>query len=114
MANKPRPDLPGPTKSRPTKSRPTKSGRSKHIPQRTCVVCRKVRYKRDLGRVVRTPNGELVVDETGKQNGRGAYLCRQSACWEIALRGQQLSKALNMEIGAREREILDLWSRTQL
>jgi predicted RNA-binding protein YlxR (DUF448 family) len=91
-----------------------KPGRRKHIPQRTCIVCRQVQNKRELIRVVRTLEGELVIDETGKRNGRGAYLCRQSACWEAALKGTQLSKALKMEIGEREQEMLDLWSRTRL
>lgn len=112
MAIKPRKPKPG--EPGPTRSGPTLSGRRKHIPQRTCIVCRQVQSKRELVRVVRTPDGELVIDETGKQKGRGAYLCRQSACWEIALKGQQLSKALKMEIGAQELEILDLWSRTRL
>jgi predicted RNA-binding protein YlxR (DUF448 family) len=96
------------------KPKPQKPGRIKHVPQRTCVVCHQEQSKRALVRVVRTPEGELVIDETGKRNGRGAYLCRQSACWQAALQGQQLSKALKMEIGQREKEILDLWSRTQL
>lgn len=78
------------------------------------MICRQVQSKRELVRVVRTPDGELVIDETGKRNGRGAYLCRQSACWQAALKGQQLSKALKMEIREQEKEILDLWSRTQL
>jgi hypothetical protein len=91
-----------------------KVGRQKHVPQRTCIVCRQVQSKRELVRVVRTPDKELVVDESGKRNGRGAYLCRQVACWEAALKGNQLSKALKMDIGEREREILGLWSRTHL
>ena len=91
-----------------------KPGRRKHVPQRTCIVCRQVQNKRELIRVVRTPEGELVIDETGKRNGRGAYLCRQSACWEAALKGNQLSQALKMEIGEREKEMLGLWSRTRL
>jgi predicted RNA-binding protein YlxR (DUF448 family) len=73
-----------------------------------------VQDKRQLVRIVRTPERELVIDETGKRNGRGAYLCRQGACWKAALEGNQLSKALKMEIGAREREMLDLWSRSHL
>jgi predicted RNA-binding protein YlxR (DUF448 family) len=59
-----------------------------------------------LIRLVRTPEGQLVIDETGKQNGRGAYLCRQKACWEAALKGQQLSRALKMDIGKEERDLL--------
>jgi predicted RNA-binding protein YlxR (DUF448 family) len=57
-------------------------------------------------RLVRTPKGELVIDETGKQNGRGAYLCRRPSCWDAALKGQQLGKSLKMEIGERERKVL--------
>ena len=104
MANRPRSG----------KKKPAQPRRRKHIPQRTCVVCRQVQNKRELVRIVRTPDRELVIDDTGKRNGRGAYLCRQSTCWEAALKGTQLSKALKMEIGEREKEILDLWSRTQL
>jgi predicted RNA-binding protein YlxR (DUF448 family) len=70
------------------------------------VVCRTVHSKRDLVRLVRTPEGQLMVDETGKQNGRGAYLCRQRSCWEAAITGRQLSKALKMEVGEREIEVL--------
>jgi len=65
-----------------------------------------VQGKRDLVRLVRTPEGQLVVDKTGKQNGRGAYLCRQRSCWEAALTGRQLGKALKMEIGERETRVL--------
>jgi predicted RNA-binding protein YlxR (DUF448 family) len=62
-------------------------------------------------RVVRTPEGELVIDETGKQNGRGAYLCRQPACWNVALKGQQLGKSLKMEIREREKQVLREFER---
>ena len=88
--------------ARKSKSR----GRGKHVPQRTCVVCRTVHDKRELVRLVRTPEGLLVVDKTGKQSGRGAYLCRQRSCWEAALKGRQLAKALKMEVGAREQQVL--------
>ena len=104
MANRPKPG----------QAKPGQPKRRKHIPQRTCVICRQVQDKRELVRIVRTPENELVIDETGKRNGRGAYLCRQNTCWEAALEGHQLSKALKMEIGEREKEILYLWSRTQL
>jgi len=93
---------PGAKGARKSKSR----GRTKHVPQRTCVVCRTVHDKRELVRLVRTPEGLLVVDKTGKQNGRGAYLCRQRSCWEAALKGRQLARALKMEIGAREQQVL--------
>lgn len=70
----------------------------KHIPQRTCVACRTVRPKRELVRVVRTPKGDVVVDETGKRNGRGAYLCSKQACWEKALTKGLLNRALRTNL----------------
>ncbi len=73
-------------------SKPSK--RRKHIPQRTCVACRAVRPKRELVRVVRTPEGGVMVDETGKRSGRGAYLCPRRGCWETALAKRQLERVL--------------------
>jgi len=71
-----------------------RSRRRKHVPQRTCVACRTGRPKRELVRIVCTPEGAVTVDETGKRSGRGAYLCRQRACWEMALAQQRLGFAL--------------------
>lgn len=59
--------------------------RGKHIPQRTCIVCRQKYDKRRLTRLVRTPDEGIVVDPTGKRNGRGAYLCDQPSCWDNLL-----------------------------
>ncbi len=84
--------------------------RLKHKPQRTCIVCRAVKDKGDLIRVVRTPEGRLLVDPSGKANGRGAYLCRQTSCWEKSLPKQRLAQALKMIL--TEEELADL--RTQL
>jgi predicted RNA-binding protein YlxR (DUF448 family) len=74
--------------------------RRKHVPQRTCVVCRAVRPRRDLVRVVRTPDRAVVLDETGKCSGRGAYLCRQRSCLEMALAQRQLERALEVPLTA--------------
>lgn len=76
--------------------------RPKHKPQRTCIACRETKDKRDLIRVVRTPAGALIVDPTGKANGRGAYLCRQASCWEKGLSKQRLAQALKMTLSAEE------------
>lgn len=76
--------------------------RPKHKPQRTCIACRETKDKRDLIRVVRTPAGSLVVDPTGKLNGRGAYLCRQASCWEKGLQKQRLAQALKTTLSAEE------------
>lgn len=81
----------------------------RHVPLRTCIACRQSKDKRELVRLVRTPEGELVVDETGKKNGRGAYLCRQRTCWEKVLQGNQVSRALKLEIGENERQVLQDW-----
>jgi len=83
--------------------------RRRHVPLRTCIACRQSKDKRELVRLVRTSEGELVVDETGKKNGRGAYLCRQRTCWEKALQGNQVSRSLKMEVGENERQVLADW-----
>lgn len=57
----------------------------KHIPKRTCIGCREVEAKRELVRIVRTPDGHVVADPTGKRAGRGAYLHRERECWVAAL-----------------------------
>ena len=77
-----------------------RSQRRKHVPQRTCVACRTVRPKRDLVRIVRTPEGAVMVDETGKRSGRGAYLCRQRDCWERAATRRLLEQALQVTLAA--------------
>ncbi|GIK38506.1 MAG: hypothetical protein BroJett011_23390 [Chloroflexota bacterium] len=76
--------------------------RPKHKPQRTCIACRETKDKRELIRVVRTPAGKLIVDPTGKANGRGAYLCRQASCWEKGLSKQRLAQALKVTLSAEE------------
>ena len=64
----------------------------KHIPQRTCVACRKVKPKRELVRLIRIADGSVEFDTSGKRAGRGAYLCPE--CWEIGLKDSQLKRAL--------------------
>ena len=68
------------------------------IPLRSCVACGRVRAKRELVRVVRTPAGEVVVDATGKVSGRGAYVCPEPDCVEQALQKGRLRDALNTPI----------------
>ena len=59
-----------------------------------CVACREMRAKKDLMRVVRTAEGVLVLDRTGKLSGRGAYLCRDAACMAKAIKTRALERAL--------------------
>ena len=52
----------------------------KNIPQRMCIACREMKPKNEMIRVVRSPEGEISLDFTGKKNGRGAYVCDGEAC----------------------------------
>lgn len=87
--------------------RPRRKGpRPKHIPLRTCVVCRDKDAKRDFVRLVRTTDGAVEIDRTGKKNGRGAYLCTRLSCWERAATGDQLERALRVDVPQGVREAL--------
>lgn len=73
--------------------------RARKQPERSCVGCRAVRPKRELVRVVRTPSGEVVLDEGGgKLPGRGAYVCPQSDCLRRAVRVKALERALKQPV----------------
>ena len=72
--------------------------RQKHQPQRTCIGCREVKNKRALIRVVRTPQGQVIVDPTGKANGRGVYICRQMECLEKGLKQERLARSLKITL----------------
>ena len=78
--------------------------RMKHVPQRTCIGCKTVLAKRELVRLVRTPEG-VRLDPTGKTAGRGAYVHNVRSCWEQALKGP-INHALRMEITAEDRQML--------
>ncbi len=70
----------------------------RHMPQRSCVVCRLKTAKSDLIRVVCTPQGSVEIDTTGKKSGRGAYLCKEEGCWEQALKRKRLEYALRSTV----------------
>jgi len=70
--------------------------KTRKIPMRTCVACQTKRPKRELVRVVRTPNHELVLDKKGKVSGRGAYVCGTRACIEQAVKTKRLERALEV------------------
>ncbi|MCL2475466.1 MAG: YlxR family protein [Chloroflexi bacterium] len=69
----------------------------KSQPQRTCVVCRQEDDKRKLVRFVRTPGG-ILLDESGRLNGRGAYVCCSTSCLSEAIKKQSLQRALKTEM----------------
>ena len=70
----------------------------KKIPQRTCIGCGMKKDKKELVRIVRTPEGTLQMDLTGRMNGRGAYVCRDTACLDKALKKKALQRSLKEEI----------------
>ena len=68
------------------------------IPQRQCVGCREMKDKRVLLRIVRTPEGEILLDSTGKKSGRGAYVCPDPECLKKACRSKALERAFDTAI----------------
>ena len=70
----------------------------KKIPMRMCVGCREMKEKRELIRIVRTPEGTAVLDSTGKRSGRGAYVCRQEECLKRSIKQRQLERQLEITL----------------
>ena len=70
----------------------------KKIPERKCMGCNEKRPKKELVRVVRTPDGEVVLDTVGKKSVRGAYICKSVSCFEKALKTKRLERVLEVEI----------------
>jgi predicted RNA-binding protein YlxR (DUF448 family) len=89
-----------------------KKTKQRHIPYRTCIGCREKKRQRALVRIVRTPEGHVVIDEQGKAQGRGAYLCRNAACWEAALKHGSLNRALRTTVRPEEIETLRAHAET--
>lgn len=71
---------------------------NKKIPMRQCVGCREMKSKRDLIRVIRTSEKEILIDATGKKNGRGAYICPKRECLEQAIKSKGLERSLKIAI----------------
>jgi uncharacterized protein len=84
----------------------------KHVPLRTCIACHQERAKRDLIRIVHTPEGQIEIDPKGKRSGRGAYLCYDRACWDVALKQSSLGRALKCEVSPEQ--VAELRSQLEL
>lgn len=80
--------------------------KNRPLPQRTCVACRQKRDKKELLRLVRTGNGVVELDLSGKKPGRGAYLCPKKDCWGEGLKKNRLEYALGTKITAQNRQAL--------
>ena len=91
-------------------AKPVKRG--KHVPERTCIACRRKKPKWELVRIVRTPAGTIEVDPGGKKAGRGTYVCKLQACWETVLRKKRLEYMLKSEIEAVQLAELIKYSKT--
>ena len=70
----------------------------KKIPMRQCLGCREMKPKKELIRVVRSPEGAISLDFRGKAPGRGAYLCRSGECLKKALKSRALERAFSAQI----------------
>ena len=71
------------------------------IPIRTCIGCQAKKPKREMIRIIRTPDRKIEIDRTGKKSGRGAYLCDNIECLEMALKKNNLNKSLKQDIPLR-------------
>lgn len=88
--------------------------RVRHMPQRTCLACRKVKPKRELVRLVRAADGSIEIDPGGKKTGRGAYLCGRPECWEIGLKSGRLEQALKTMLTGPNRKQLGEYAKDML
>ena len=70
----------------------------KNIPMRQCLGCREMKPKRELLRAVRSPEGEVSLDMTGKKHGRGAYVCRNLECLKRAVKSKALARTFGVPI----------------
>ena len=73
---------------------------SKKIPMRKCIGCQEMKSKKEMLRILKTDNNEVVLDVTGKQNGRGAYICFSDDCLEKAVKNKGLERSLKMAVPA--------------
>ena len=68
------------------------------VPQRKCIGCNESKPKKELIRIVKTPEGEMLVDDTGRANGRGAYICNDTECLQKAIKTKGLNRAFKMNV----------------
>ena len=83
----------------------------KKIPMRKCVGCGEMKEKKEMIRVLKTPEDEIVLDTTGRANGRGAYICNSAECFAKAIKNKGLERSLKSqipeEVSARLKEELN-------
>ncbi|CEI73550.1 MULTISPECIES: RNase P modulator RnpM [Romboutsia] len=72
--------------------------KQKKVPQRKCIACQERDAKKGLIRIVKTKEGQIFLDPTGKANGRGAYICKDVECLKKAIKSKALNRAFKMEV----------------
>ena len=84
----------------------------KKTPMRMCLGCGEMKPKKELIRAVKSPEGEISIDLTGKKSGRGAYICRSAECFRLARKAKRFEKAFSCQISeevydAMEKELVE-------
>ena len=79
----------------------------KRIPLRQCIGCGEMKSKKEMIRVIKTAEGEILLDATGRKNGRGAYLCPSMECFKKAVKGRGLERSFKMAIPREVYETLE-------
>lgn len=79
----------------------------KKIPMRQCIGCGEMRPKRDLIRVVKSKEGDIALDFTGKKAGRGAYLCRSAECLALARKNRRLERSFSCRVEPEVYEVME-------
>ena len=80
----------------------------KKIPLRQCIGCGEMKSKKEMIRVIKTAEGEILLDATGRKNGRGAYLCPSMECFKKAVKGRGLERSFKMAIPREVYETLEI------
>jgi len=78
----------------------------KKIPVRMCIGCHENKPKKELIRIVKSPEGEISLDFTGKKAGRGAYLCQNPACLELARKQHRIEKSFSCKVSPEVYEVM--------
>lgn len=82
-------------------------GTVRKVPMRQCIGCGEMKNKREMMRILRSTEGEIILDATGRKNGRGAYLCKSRECYEKAVRSKGLERSLKTAISSEVYENLE-------
>lgn len=73
-------------------------GTTKKMPMRQCIGCGEMKSKKELVRILKTAENEIIIDKTGKKNGRGAYICSSRECLDKSIKNHGLERSFKMKI----------------